>query len=105
MKKETKKTPVMSNFDKLEKIILNMEKLSGLCHVCAAAFDNNIAYSIICEDDASSAFYNVADQIESIIQELSTLLWDTKLLDQEEETANQLKNEVKDYGKAEKEKR
>ena len=75
-----------STFDSLEKIILKMEQLSGLCHVCASAYENQNAYSIICEDDTMMAFHNVAEQIEAINQELTTLLWDTKQSDQEAET-------------------
>lgn len=86
MKKDNKKKTLVSNHDALEAIILKMEKLSGLCHVCAAAYENQNAYSVICEDDTAMSFYNVADQIESINEELTTLLRDSKLSDQEEET-------------------
>ena len=88
MKKETKQENKQirneSTFDSIERIILKMEKLSGLCHVCASAYENQMAYSIICEDDTAMAFHNVADQIEVINQELTTLLWDNKISDQEE---------------------
>lgn len=86
MKKETKQENKQSTFDSLERIILKMEQLSGLCHVCASAYDNQKAYSIVCEDDTMMAFQNVANQIEAINQELTTLLWDNKLSDQEAET-------------------
>lgn len=83
-KQEAKQVKTTSTFDSLERIILKMEQLSGLCHVCASAYENQMAYSIICEDDTVMAFHNVADQIEAINQELTTLLWDNKISAQEE---------------------
>lgn len=88
MKKDNNTTASI-NEDALERIILKMEKLSSLCHVCAAAYDNEKAYSIVNEDDTTMAFYHIADQVEAISAELATLLWDKKVKDQEEKAANQ----------------